>query len=329
MASILDSLDDQALIEVLQSYRHTGRQGYSIRAMWRACLAKFLLKIRYTNQLTERLRGSRKFRTICGFDDQVPSDSAMSRFNTRLNQHQDIVEKILASATDEIRNLLPKTVVAPDGKEHPAIPVGEVVAIDSTVFETFSNPNRKVISDPDAAWGLKHSSKAKEGGEEFAFGYKMHLVSDAVYGVPLDFIITPANESDSPLLPPLMDKAKQSHPWLESKYLLGDRGYDSTRNHKYLIRQGIVPVIHMRKAPEGRLYDGIYDEKGRPTCIGLRPMEYVRTDRKTGQHLFKCTAEGCPLKNKGTKGTLHCNDTVWENPKTNVRVIGILHRRQS
>ena len=42
--------------------------------------------------------------------------------------------------------------------------VGRVVAIDGTDVESFANPLREVISDPDAAWGrrtrkAKHRSK--------------------------------------------------------------------------------------------------------------------------------------------------------------------------
>ena len=59
LAAILDDLNDEPILNSLREYRRTGRPGYPIRAMWRAYLVKFLLKIRYNNQLLERLRGSR------------------------------------------------------------------------------------------------------------------------------------------------------------------------------------------------------------------------------------------------------------------------------
>ena len=62
--------------------------------------------------------------------------------------------------------------------------LGDEVAVDSTAVRTHSNPNRKHVSDPYAEWGVKNSAKAKEGGKEFFFGFKVHMVADAVYGIP-------------------------------------------------------------------------------------------------------------------------------------------------
>ena len=112
-----------------------------------------------------------------------------------------MVEQCLEAATDELRGLVP-TVKRREGKQdQPLPPLGMVLAVDSTLFLTYSNPNRPVVTDPDARWGVKHTSKGKDGDTEWGFGYKMHLVSDATHGVPLTFTITPANEGDSKQLP--------------------------------------------------------------------------------------------------------------------------------
>ena len=108
LAAILDGLDDQPLLDVLQDYRRTGRPGYPVKAMWPACLVKFLLKIRYSNELLERLRGSRKLREVCGFDGEVPSESALSRFVSRLADHQDLMEQCLVNVTVELRGWSPQ-----------------------------------------------------------------------------------------------------------------------------------------------------------------------------------------------------------------------------
>ena len=200
LAAILDSLEDQALLHALQGHRN-GRPGYPVRAMWRAYLAKLVLKIRFNNHLVERLRGSRKLREVCGFGEEVPSESTFSRFVSRLADHQDLVEQCLVNVTGELRGLVPAVKQRKGRQDQPLPPLGAVLAIDSTLFETYGNPNRRTVndtvSDPDARWGLKNSAKAKDGKKEWGFGYKMHLVSDATHGVPLAFTVTPANESDS------------------------------------------------------------------------------------------------------------------------------------
>ena len=319
LEAVLDSLDDGPLLEALQRCNHTGRPGYSVRAMWRAFLSKYVLTIRYNLELLERLRGSAGFREVCGFSEGVPSESTFSRFVTRLSKFEDLVKQCLTGVTDEIREVLPRC--KEDGPE-----LGEVVVVDSTIFPSFSNPNRSVVSDPDAAWGLKNSSKSKDGKKEWMWGYRMHLLADATYGLVLEFIITSANEGDSPHLRTVMRKAHGTYDWFKPQYLLADKGYDSRANHEYLVNQGVTPIIHIRKPSNTRLHDGIYDKEGTPTCMGGVPMEYIRTDPDNGFHLFRCVHDGCHLKTKTNGATRHCDTEHWEDPADNWRVIGRLPR---
>ena len=290
LAAILDGLNDQPILDALQQYRHTGCPGYPVRALWRGYVCKFLLKVHFNNELLERLRGSLKLREVCGFGDEVPSESALSRFVNRRADHEPLVAECLADVTDGLRKLVP-WFQKQDGKPDRKPPsLGAVVAVDSTLFPSYSNPNRKKVTDPDARWGVKHSAKTKEGNTEWGWGYKMHLLADVVQGIPLDFFITLANESDSPMLPPVLQKNKETYPWLRPKYLLGDKGYDALSNHQGLVDQSITPVLHLRRPREGELHDGIYTEKGLPpasarsawitfartpipgiTCSGARP----------------------------------------------------------
>ena len=269
LASLLDGIEDGPLLDRLYEYRRTGRQGYPLRAMWRAYLSKFVLKIRFNLDLLERLRSSLRFREVCGFQDAIPSESTFSRFTTRLADHQDLVEQCFRSATDALRGLVPVVKRRTGKQDQPLPPLGAVLAIDSTLFETYANPNRAERTDPDARWGVKHSSKAKDGDTEWGFGYKMHLISDATHGIPLAFTVTPANENDSPILPELVQKVLDDYSWAKPRCLLADRGYDSEANHRDLFDRNIIPVIHIRKptASDG-LYDGIYDAEADPSAWG-------------------------------------------------------------
>ena len=328
LEQVLKNLDCQPLTDALQAYRPTGRPGYPVKAMLRAYLAKFVLAIRYNNQLLDRLRLDPKLRELCGFEDTVPSESALSRFTSRLADHTNLLEPLLTSITNKVRRLAPKTKSHKNKPDESLRPLGEILAIDSTIFTTYANPNRKpAVSDPDAAWGVKHSARAKTKGTEYAFGYKLHMISDAVHGVPLASIITPANRNDSPILKPLLKKALKTFPWLKPKALLADRGYDSEPNHNFVYSLGIIPIIHIRKptAADG-LHNGIYTKDGYPTCLGSKPMQYVRTDPENGHHLFQCQPEGCILKTEPFNGRTHCDTKVSECPTTNTRVLGPLPR---
>ena len=222
--------------------------------MWRLYLCKFLLNIRFNCELLERVRGSARLREFCGFGDSIPSESALSRFASRLADHRDLVEKCLERATVELRDLLSKLKSRKGGKSLP--PLGAVMAVDSTVFDTYANPNRTVPTDPDARWGVKHTGRAKDGKTDYRFGYKLHMVSDAVYGVPLGFKVTPANRNDSLELGPVFRQTLKTHSWLKPKYVLADRGYDSQGNHELLYGRDVVSIIHMRRSSTS---DGLYD----------------------------------------------------------------------
>ena len=76
----------------------------------------------------------------------------------------------MASLTDRLKAQLPG--------------LGDELAVDSTVVRTHANPNRRTITDPQASWTAKNSAGAKEGGKEWRYGYKLHMVADANYGLP-------------------------------------------------------------------------------------------------------------------------------------------------
>ena len=120
-------------------------------------------------------------------------------------------------------------------------------------------------------------------------------------------------------------RATHVAPCLFLGYLIGDRGYDSAKNHDAAAERDTIPIIHIRvnqeKAP---VYNNV---SGSPNCLGNVPMEYVRTDPETGHHLFRCPTKGCWLKEEGNKGWRHCDTELWEDPMDNLRVVGVVARQ--
>ena len=320
LQSILASLDDDAIIDRLQEYRPTGRPGYPLRALWNTYVATFYLNLPHTNSLIRRLTDDPTLQNVCGFEegDQLPGRRTFNRFNRRLADHSDLVEALFASLTSKLRALIPD--------------LGEEVAIDATAVRTHSNPRRKpVVSDPDADWGVKHTTQSKNvDSTEYFFGYKVHMVADANHNLPLSFKVTSGKRSDSPELPAVMDKAQETYDWFKPTVAIADRGYDAKSNFEYLyLEHGIDPLIHIRKptAKDG-LYDGIYNADILPTCLGMEPMEFVG-ETGDGQYIFRCRSEGCHLKNSTQGGTRHCDTAIVENPMDNIRVFGGRTRRNS
>ena len=321
LSVVLDTLDLSPVLDALGPPSRTGRPGYPAEAMLRLVLCKYILGIRFNVELLDRLRVSRRLRAVCGFPGRVPTEGTLSKFTTRLMEFQPLLHECLAQATGELRDALAEV----DG----VAPLGDEVAVDSTAVETFANPNRSVIRDPDARWGVKHSAKSKEGKTEFFFGYKVHTIVDANHGAPLDFLITPGNENDSTLLPRLLAQTKETLPWFQPRYVIGDRGYDAKTNYAAVAGIGAVPIIHIRNLGTGGFPDkGVRTERGHPSCRGWRTMEYVRTDPDTGKHLFQCPTDGCHFKTAGgrrRKGE-RCAEKVWADPREDLRELGFVLR---
>lgn len=316
LRSTLDLVDASALIARLLEYRQRhsgvalGRKGFTPEALWRAYLARFLLNLPSVCALVRRLQDDPVLRRICGLS-RVPHRSTFSYFFSRLAQHRELVEEALACTTDHLKELLPG--------------LGETLAIDSTTVRTHSNARRPFISDPEASWTAKTSTgpNADKNGKEWHFGYKLHLAADAVHNVPLFGYVSTASRTDSPELPGLLRGAMQRFGWLRPAHVTADRGYDAQTNHQAVLQVGAVPVIPMRRNPGGRLLKGIYTTEGAPTCLGLRPMEFVREEPGRGR-LYRCPAGGCHLADR--KGVLHCRDEVWEDPNEDTRLFGVIRR---
>ncbi len=130
------------------------------------------------------------------------------------------------------------------------------------------------------------------------------MIADATYGVPLYGYTTTASKGDSSELPKMLDGATQTLTWLSPKYVMADRGYDSTPNHKAVQERGAFLISPTRRLPHNALFEGVYTDEGVPTCFGMVAMEYVRSDPQMG-HLYRCRREKCHLNTR--KGRRYCN----------------------
>ena len=310
LAAIFASLDDSTLLARLQEYRPTGRQGYPLKALWRAYVGSFVLNLPHTNALIRRLEDDDGFRLLCGFGT-LPHRTTFNRFILRLSRHPDLVELCFAQLTGQIKALLPD--------------LGEETAVDATTVRSHCAPNRTRISDPQASWTAKNSTQARSGGKEWRHGYKVHMIADVNYGLPLAHIVTTASRNDSPELPTVFAKTESLYPWFHPSAVIADRGYDSAANHEFLRGKDALPIIHIRRKARGELYEGIYTKKGVPTCLGQIPMEFVRSDPERG-HLYRCNPKGCRLAGSMRGGIRHCDTEVWEDPTRNVRLFGAIRR---
>ena len=268
---VLEALPAEGLICALEREHWTGRKGYSIRGMWSALIAGLLYQRHSLAEVVRLLERDKDTRMVCGFSkDSIPSQDALGRFLKKLVEHADLLEKCFADLVEEMRQLLPG--------------FGTKLAVDSTDIKAYSNGHRKSPSDTDARWGAngvghhagptsgskvsvdKEGKKEKQRDLYYWFGYKLHLVVDALYELPVSFVLTPANESDTKQMETLLKKAGADKADTKPEAVIADKGYDSRDNYQFIFGNcKSSPIIPIRERENEQLPD-ICNAKGTPTC---------------------------------------------------------------
>jgi len=138
---------------------------------------------------------------------------------------------------------------------------GKYLAVDGKAIETHANGKKRDEEkepdgrrDTDADWGTKVYRGVREDGTAWEkvkswFGYKLHLVADATYKLPVSFCVTKASAAETPMAHTLFEKIKKDHPKIveRCKYGIADRGYDDGKLvEKLWDEYGIKPVIDIR-----------------------------------------------------------------------------------
>ena len=270
LTMVLEALPAEKLIIALEMERWTGRKGYSVRGMWSAFIAGVLYNCHSIAEVARLLERNRDTRLVCGFTkDNLPSEDALGRFLQKLVVHEGLLEECFTDMVEKLRQNLPG--------------FGAKLAVDATDIEAYSNGHRKSPSDPDAAWGVKEAKAGSAGakGRERElyrwFGYKLHLIVDALYELPIAFTLTPANENDTTQLKPLLRRAKLDKPGHKPEAVMADKGYDSKANCLAIFKDcHAAPIIPLVERPGFESPD-ICNAKGTPTCgCGLEMIYWGR-----------------------------------------------------
>ena len=154
-----------------------------------------------------RLMNNPAQRAKCGFTARVPSRSTFSKVFGQLTKVSETLAEVLTETPEKYYEY--------------AHDLGREVALDSSMIETNSNPNRTPVSDPEAGWGKKRKASAPEG-VVWVHGYKAHVVADANHDIPLAVAVTEGNQSDTTYLEAMVEETLP-----KPEAVIPDRGYDS------------------------------------------------------------------------------------------------------
>lgn len=299
---VLGTLNAERLLRKLEEEHWVGRKGYSVRGMWSSLIAGVVYRYPTIAEVVRQLEMNPGLRFICGFPavDDVPSEDAFGRFLRKLVEHEAELEWCFQDLVMRFKEVAPG--------------FGKKVVADSTDIEAYSNGYRKVKSDPDARWGVKggkgggekneaeEKDKSKNKDLYYWFGYKLHLLIDAIYELPISFEVTTANETDTKQLKTLLEKSKENCPGIKIENVIADAGYDSKDNCKEVLTEyKAIPVIPLNLGNE-KEPPGICNSQGTPLCSCGLEMVYWGRD---GNYLkYRCPeAVGkrkCPSRFKCT-----------------------------
>jgi hypothetical protein len=307
----LKYLPDEELVTTLEKKRNKGINKYPIRAVWNSIIAGVVYEHISIESLRRELKRNAELRGICGFNlfhgiKAVPSPRAYSHFFKNLFKHEELIEKMFNKLVDDIRKELPD--------------YGKIQAFDGKAIDTHANGKKKQKSvkktdgrrDSDADWGKKIYKGKKEDGTPWEkvkswFGYKLHLIVDATYELPIAYEVTKASSAESPQMHKLYKEVEKQHKELlkRCEYGLGDRGYDDGKLHSRLWdNYKIKPVIDIRNCwkdgEETKQIPGkwniVYNYKGQVFCIcsrtgKQREMAYKGFEKNRETLKYSCPAE--------------------------------------
>ena len=271
---VLDSMPDEELMMALHRHRGKGRNDYPVRAMWNSMLAGIVFQHDEVEKLRRELLRNAQLREMCGFDGQVPPSWAYTRFLHNVLTQAPQVDAMFDRLVQQLREVLPD--------------FGEHWALDSKAIASFAKRKNKNATvdgrrDTDADYGRKEYHGVHEDGRAWEkivkwFGYKLHLIVDATYELPILFTVTKASEPDINEAHRLLEQMTQRQKEIVqvADTMTADKGYDDTKLiKKCWDEHQIKPVIDIRNMwrdpDKTRLLRGrenvAYNYKGNVYCF--------------------------------------------------------------
>jgi len=318
---VLAHLPDEELMQHLERRRGKGRNAYPVRAVWNSLLAGVVFQHSSVASLRRELQRNGQLRALCGFTGTIPPAPVYSRFLRQLRGQLDKLQAVFEQLTRQLGEELPD--------------FGQCLALDGKAIASHARPRRKADVVPasdgrretDADWGVKVYRGKHAHGTAWEktvtwYGFRLHLLVDAQYELPVAFTVTPAAASEVRCAHQLLTELQGRQPWLlaRGEEFLADRGYD---DGKLLTRlwdeHGIKPVIAIRNCwKDGeatRLLAGtanvVYDYRGTVYCHcpatgKRREMAYGGFEKDRNTLKYRCPARhyGVPCAGQATCAAL-------------------------
>lgn len=315
---VLKILPDTELIEILIKERANGRNKYPVEPVWNSIIAGIIYQHNGIESLRRELLRNGQLRELCGFEvaagiNAVPPSYIYSRFLKKIIKHEDEIKKMFDKLVEMLKEELAD--------------FGKILAIDGKAIPSVANGKNKKKEqdgrrDIDADWGKKEYKGQDKEGKAWKkviswFGYKLHLIIDAQYELPVEYKVTKASIAEQPVAEEMLKEMGETKKEIIERcnYLTGDRGYDTlSLNTKPYEDYNIKTVIDIRNlwkdGEETKLIPGqeniVYNFKGDVFCVCLatgeqREMAYGGFEKDRGTLKYNCPVYAYGITCKGCK----------------------------
>jgi len=293
---LIDNVPDEKIIKELIRIRGKGRNDYPIIPVWNSILIAPLVEASSIDSLRRELSRNRDLRSLCGFNDAdyyygkcklVPPPKAYSNMFKNLKE----IRPLLKESFDELVDFIYENLED----------FGAETAGDGKIFQGYAKTKDTKAEDlderseTDADWTFKdHYYKDATGVTKVKstryFGFRIHLLSDANYELPIDYLVTKASNGETTELTKLINVLSEEK--LEKmKAMMLDKGYDSTELIELLKSKEISPVIdicnHWKDGEATKQYKDtelIYTYDGKVSIVEqktgeITPLKYLGYDK--------------------------------------------------
>ena len=254
---VLEALPDEGLITALHKMRGNGRNDWPCEAMWNSFVASFLFEHPTVEALLRELKRNSQLRNLCGFVPRsvkqkdgtwkiytAPSESSYSKFLKNLMKCQKELDELFGEEVGFMYENLEHfgENLMTDGK-----------AIQSHATKLSQKKKSGARGEHDADWCQKTYTSSGKNGEKKTktvkwFGFRLHLIADAKYELPVAYKVTKASNSEQKETGKLLENMETETPEYLKKcqYFMGDKGYDATPLIQWLEDKRIRPIIDIR-----------------------------------------------------------------------------------
>lgn len=214
LKAIFEALPDDELLKALRGPNRRGRPGFDPKILWHCYLVRYVLGLPSVSALIRTIQDNPFIARACGVEspDQLPSQPTFSRFITKLSRrfYRTKMKDVMREMTRTLYATLPD--------------FGKNVGIDSTDIKAWTSKSKKPTTDPDARWAVKSSVGNLR---RYWLGYKVHMLADLDYEMPISMVVTSANVHDIRGATRVLSAARFTYKRFLPRYVMADAGYTS------------------------------------------------------------------------------------------------------